>query len=135
MIDERNREFWRARAEHGRVQRFGLWQIAVILVGMALLALFARPTATVLIISGGLAILAAWTTFDRARSGALDAIPGIDKPPPPGRLMRISAVVLPAAILAALFAAEWIGAVTHLLAYGLGALVGIILGDRARNRP
>jgi hypothetical protein len=124
----------RVRAEERAISRLGWTQLVVIAIGVALLVAFFRPGPGPLVVCAALAALGGATTFTRARSGALDFAPSVAPAPPPNRLMTVSLYVLPGSIIASLIAGEWVGAIAHLLSYGLGAAIGIILAGNTRSR-
>lgn len=108
-----------------KLTRFGLFQAAVVIVGLSILLLLFRPTKVTLILSLLLGGVGSWAGFTEARSGRLDAVvPPSNHTAPPFRRL-LPALILIGAVLGALLHAQWVVAIGDVLFFFAGVLLGI----------
>ena len=108
-----------------RVTRFGLVQLVTVIVGLTVLLVLFKPTATSLVISLALAAVGCWAGLSESRSGRLEmAVP----PSGPGAWASRSifpSAALIGAIVSALIHQQWVVAVADILFFLAGVILGI----------
>ena len=117
----------------------GCIQVAAIIVGLSILALFTVPTLSALIYSLLLLVLGVWDGYLEAKSGRLGTtVPLSGKTGLPQRRMYTFAILI-GSVIFALIDREWLGALAYVLFFMAGVLLGINLFNgisdyRARKR-